>query len=146
MNRAELPPILVLEDSDEDFATLTEVLQERRAMNPLHRSKDGAELMEILRALQPIRPAFILLDLNTPALSEREVLARIKSDPVMRSIPVIVVTTSSHERDVQDAYAAGANAYHIKRVRSEEHRSMLGTLFDYWLGAVAGSFSKGGRW
>ncbi len=145
MKSAELPPILVLEDCDEDFATLTEVLCERRATHPLHRSRDGEELIEILRALQPIRPAFILLDLNTPAMDGREALAQIKSDPVTRSLPVIVLTTSSHARDVQDCYAAGANAYHIKRVRYEEYRSMLATLIDYWLGAVEGSLDKGGR-
>lgn len=143
MKGTELQPILVLEDCDEDFATFSEVLLERRAPNPVHRSMDGEALFEILRALHPIRPAFILLDLNTPAMDGREVLAQIKSDPATCSIPVIVLTTSTHARDVKDCYARGANAYHIKRLHYGEYRNMLETLIDYWLGAITGSLGKG---
>jgi CheY-like chemotaxis protein len=145
MKRTELQPILVLEDRDEDFATLTEVLLERRAPNPVHRSRDGEALIEILRALPPIRPAFILLDLDTPLGDGREALARIKSDPATRAIPLIVLTASSHARDIQDSYARGANAYHVKRARHEEHRGLLEALVDYWVGAVAGLLGKGAR-
>jgi two-component system response regulator len=133
---AETRPIFVLEDCDEDFATLTEALRERGARNALRRARDGEAFLDLLRASLPARPALILLDLHTPAMDGREVLAQIKADPATRAIPVVVLTTSSNARDVSACYALGANAYHRKLVRYEDYRALLATLFEYWLSLI----------
>lgn len=134
--RDQARPILVLEDSDEDFATLTTVLSERGARNAAHRAVDGEALLELLRRAQLAGPVLILLNLNTPAMDGREVLVQLKSDPDTRAIPVVVLTTSSNARDIHHCYAHGANAYHLKLVRYDDYRGVLRTLLEYWLRAV----------
>lgn len=136
MRPDDLRPILVLEDCDEDFATLIAVLRERGAPNPVHRAVNGEALIELVRGGQLALAAFVLLNLSTPGMDGREVLVQLKSDPDTRAIPVIVLTTSSNARDVSDCYAQGANAYHLKLVRYDEYRGVLRALLDYWLRAV----------
>lgn len=91
----------------------------------------------------PIRPALVLMDLNTPGTDGRETLAVIKADPLLRDLPVVVVTTSANPKDLAFCYHAGANAYHVKPVRYGEHVQVLVDVLGYWLGHVALPDGKG---
>jgi CheY-like chemotaxis protein len=131
---ALLRPILVVEDSDEDFETLCRIFARLGLQHPLVRCVTGDEALEYFK--HQLAPLLILLDLNLPATDGREVLIEIKTDPVMRCTPVIVLTTSSNPRDVRQSYAAGANAYMIKPVNLEKLSADLKAFFEYWLQAV----------
>jgi CheY-like chemotaxis protein len=135
-------PILVIEDSDEDFETLRWAFQKLEVTHPVVRCVTGDDALDYLhrrgRHGSAATPLLILLDLNLPATDGREVLHEIKADPALRSVPVIVMTTSSNPRDVRESYAAGANAYMIKPVNLEKLTADLRAFRDYWLrGAVA---------
>jgi CheY-like chemotaxis protein len=138
MNLSQEPPILVVEDSDDDFDTVQTMAREARFNNPLHRASTGDDCLMLLRETgdQPIRPAFILMDLNIPGLDGREALKDIKEDPRLRTLPVVVFTSSSNPVDLAYCYEAGANAYHVKPLRYEEHIQTLRQVFAYWLEAV----------
>lgn len=128
-------PLLVVEDSDEDFDTVREASLAAGLSNKIYRATTGEGCLSLLRA-GSFRPAVVLLDLNMPGLDGRDTLNEIKSDPALRELPVIVVTTSANPRDVESCYRAGANAYHVKPVRYVEHLQVLISLFQYWLGCV----------
>lgn len=131
------PLLLVIEDSDEDFDTCCDAARRAGVRHAIRRISTGDECLEYLADLQrqadPSRPALVLLDLNTPAGDGREALVMLKADPRLRSIPVVVLTTSSNPRDVGFCYRAGVNAYHVKPVRYPEHLRVLETVFGYWL-------------
>jgi CheY-like chemotaxis protein len=74
----------------------------------------------------------VLLDLNTPGIDGRDALREIRSDASLRSIPVVVLTTSGNPLDIDACYERGANACHVKRVRYEEHLDLLVALLTYW--------------
>lgn len=132
--------IIVVEDSDEDYAVLTRLLRRLNVASTLHRCTSGDECLDYLALLEaapkPTYPALILLDLNLPGTSGREVLEQIKHHPVMKSIPVTVVTTSTDERDVTDCYSQGANSYIVKQGDLEAYQRILGHLVNYWFDAV----------
>lgn len=131
--------VLACEDSDEDYDTLAEAVREAGLPLALHRCADGAECLELLRGVpgsRPLRPSLLLLDLNTPGTDGREVLDSLKKNPALREIPVVVFTTSLNPKDVSFCYRAGANAYHVKPVRYDEHRRTLRTILEYWLTEV----------
>lgn len=131
--------ILVLEDSDEDFDTVLEALKRAGRSHEVRRATTGDGCLKLLRGQggEPLWPGVVLLDLNTPGLDGRDALREIKSDPRLKALPVVVLTTSSSPRDLQLCYESGANAYHVKPVRYVEHLSTLEHLFAYWLGRVA---------
>jgi CheY-like chemotaxis protein len=128
--------ILVLEDCDEDFETVCDAARRAGVTHQLHRAKTGDECVEFLRQGDSL-PAFVLLDLNTVGGDGRDALRFAKSDPRLRSVPVVVLTTSANPRDLDFCYGGGANAYHVKPVRHDEHLRVLGEIFHYWLRAVA---------
>lgn len=128
-------PLLVLEDSDEDFDTLQEARRNAGLPNEIQRATTGEECLELLRRSE-VRPAMVLLDLNTPGLDGRETLQAIKQDPALRTLPVVVLTTSANPRDLAFCYGSGVNAYHIKPVRYPEHLQVARTVLGYWLGSV----------
>ncbi len=132
-------PILIVEDSDDDFDTIQTMVREACLGNELHRASTGDDCLLLLRGggLQPIRPAFILMDLNIPGLDGREALKDIKEDPRLRTLPVIVFTSSSNPTDLAFCYEAGANAYHVKPLRFEDHLDVLRQVFAYWLETVS---------
>ena len=105
-------PLLVLEDSDDDFDTLEEARRAAGLRNEVRRAITGEACLELLRD-GSVWPAVVLLDLNTPGLDGRATLQEIKQDPALRSLPVVVFTTSSNPRDLAFCYGAGANAYHV---------------------------------
>ena len=120
MNVSESIEILLVEDSPTDRLMAQEALRTARLVNNLHCVDNGEEAMAFLRRegkyADAPKPGLILLDLNMPKMDGREVLCEIKADPVLKFIPVIVLTTSSDEKDVLRAYGAHANSYITKPV------------------------------
>lgn len=135
MDEARGRPLIVLEDSDEDFDTLREAAQMLGRHNQIHRAATGEDCLALLRTAAP-QPAMVLLDLNTPGMDGRGALREIKEDPALRELPVVILTTSSNPRDVAFCYGAGANAYHVKPTRYPEHLQVLQSLLGYWLSSV----------
>lgn len=133
-------PILLVEDSPEDFETTERAFRKSGLKNPIIRCSDGDEALELLfrrgRFADAPRPGVILLDLNLPGTDGREVLAEIKADPSLRQIPVIVLTTSSDDRDVQACYNAGASSYIQKPVDLDGFMRAIERLNDYWFEVV----------
>ena len=136
-------PILVVEDSPEDYETITRAFGKSGMVNPVYRCEDGDEALDFLYRRGPYtdphrapRPSMILLDLNLPGIDGREVLAELKQDADLKAIPVIVLTTSSDERDIDNCYKAGANSYIRKPVDFEGFMKAIQMLNDYWFGIV----------
>jgi CheY-like chemotaxis protein len=132
-------PILVVEDSPEDYELTQEAFRLAGFRNPLHRVCDGEEALDYLhrrgRYAEPAtspRPGVILLDLNLPGTDGREVLADIKQDQELKRIPVIVLTTSKDDRDIQACYKIGANSYIAKPVNMDGFFSAIQRLTNYW--------------
>jgi CheY-like chemotaxis protein len=110
--------ILLVEDNPADILLAREALGEVDLPNTVHVVQDGVSAMRFLYRKEQYfgmpRPTLILLDLNLPRKSGREVLAEIKADPLLRSIPVVILTTSSAEEDVRQSYDLHANCYIVK--------------------------------
>ena len=141
--RQHIAHLVVVEDSDEDFDTLVEAAREAGITQTIHRVDSGGDCLALLRgqrndALAPWSglPALILMDLNSHGVDGREALVTIKSEPRLKNIPVVVLTTSANPKDVAFCYQAGANAYHVKPVRYDQYRLLLSGLLQYWLNAV----------
>lgn len=133
--------ILLVEDSPADVLITQEAFHEARLLNEIHVVEDGVQAMEFLRrkgtyASAP-RPDLILLDLNLPRKNGREVLAEIKADEELRSIPVIVLTTSSAEEDILRAYNLHANCYVVKPVGFENFLKAVQSIRNFWFSVVA---------
>ncbi len=129
-------PILVVEDSDEDFETVLDAAQRAGVANEVRRATNGADCLRLLREgnLKPKDfPALVLMDLNTPGIDGREALQEIKHDDSLRALPVIVLSASANPRDVKLCYANGVNAYHVKPVSHSDHLHILEQIFGYWL-------------
>jgi CheY-like chemotaxis protein len=132
-------PLLLVEDSDEDYVALVRAIQQTGLNTPHHRCRDGDDALEYLRrsgryadpATAP-RPALILLDLNLPGTDGREVLQVVKYDGELSSIPVIVMTTSSNPTDIIECYRHGANGYQVKTSNYEGFRREIQRTVDYW--------------
>lgn len=133
-------PIVVVEDSDEDFDTLCEAAAGSGVTRVIHRAMSGGDCLELLRGAGnvhlPLLPVLILMDLNSHGVDGREALVAIKTDVGLKEIPVLVLTTSSNPKDVAFCYQAGANGYHVKPVRHEQYLVMLRALMYYWLDCV----------
>jgi CheY-like chemotaxis protein len=136
-------PILLVEDSPEDFETTERAFRRSGLKNPIFRCADGDEALDYLhhrgRYSEPEnapRPGVILLDLNLPGTDGREVLSEIKNDPQLKQIPVIVLTTSKDERDVEACYRCGANSYVQKPVDLDGFMKAIERLNDYWFEVV----------
>ena len=142
--RGDLKTIVILmaDDDPEDVMLAQDALAESRLANALNVVGDGEELLDYLHqrgkynADNAPRPGLILLDLNMPRLDGREALARIKSDPSLRRIPVVVLTTSKAEEDVFRSYDLGANSYITKPVTFDSLVNVVRSLAQYWFGIV----------
>lgn len=139
MPKSSLPPILLIEYSDEDYATLVRAFIYAGVRNPLHRCRDGDEALEYLYHFgryadspQAGAPALILLDLNLPGTDGREVLAEVKRDEKLNVIPIIVMTTSSNPKDILECYRRGANSYQVKSANYEGFKREILRTVDYW--------------
>ena len=135
--------ILLVEDSPEDYEATVRALRRAGLHNPLFRCEDGGQALDFLfqrgafadPAVAP-RPAIILLDLNLPGTDGHEVLRQIKADQHLKTIPVIVLTTSDDERDIQACYRAGANSFVTKPVGLDGLFQAIQRLKDFWFEIV----------
>ena len=134
---SKLSPIIIVEDSDEDFDTVVQAVRKAGIVAEVGRATTGGGCLDLLRGASAVRPAVVLMDLNTPGTDGREALAAIKADPALRAVPVVVLSTSANPKDVDFCYQAGANAYHVKPVRYPDHLQLVVDLLTYWLGRVA---------
>ena len=129
--------ILLVEDSPSDAEITIEALREAKVRNNLSIVEDGVEALEFLRRQgkysEAPRPDLILLDLNLPRKDGREVLAEVKSDDNLKTIPVVVMTTSRAEQDVLQAYKYHANCYITKPVDFEQFLSVVHSIESFWL-------------
>ena len=132
--------ILLVEDNPGDVRLTVEGLRESKVRNNLHVASDGIEAMEFLRRqgryIGAIRPDLILLDLNLPRMDGREVLSEVKSDPKLKTIPVVVLTTSRAEQDVLRSYELQANCYITKPVDLEQFLAVVKSIEDFWFTIV----------
>ena len=136
-------PILLVEDSPEDYEATVRAFNRSGLKNPIVRCEDGDAALDYLfrrgRYAEPEsspRPGVILLDLNLPGTDGREVLQEIKRHEQLRHIPVIVLTTSTDERDVDACYQAGANSYIQKPVDMDGFIRAIERLNGYWFEVV----------
>jgi two-component system, response regulator len=135
--------ILLADDDADDRMMATEALEESRLANDLRCVEDGEELMDYLlrrgKYSEPAaapRPGLILLDLNMPKKDGREALREIKGEPTLRTIPVVVLTTSQAEEDIYRTYDLGVNSFITKPVNFESLVSLMKTLGKYWFEIV----------
>ncbi len=140
-NKATRPiEILMVEDNPGDVLLTREAMKAAKLGNRLTVVGDGVEAMAYLRGegrfAESIRPDLILLDLNLPRMDGREVLAELKTDPALKSIPVVVLTTSNAEQDVERAYNLHANCYITKPVDFEQFMKVVQQIDDFWVNVV----------
>ena len=129
-------PLLVVEDSDEDFASLQWAFRKLDITRPTVRCVDGDSALEYLHDADP-SPSLVLLDLNLISVDGQEVLREMKEDPELRGIPVVIWTTSSNPRDVNGCYRRGANTYLRKPVSMDDLLDSVQSLMHYWFEVAA---------
>jgi two-component system, chemotaxis family, response regulator Rcp1 len=132
--------ILLVEDNPGDIRLTKEVLKEGKIRNNLSVVTDGEEALLFLKKSGEYKGAFtpdiILLDLNLPKKDGREVLSQIKEDPILKLIPVIVLTTSDAEQDIMNMYAHHANCYITKPVDFNQFINVIRSIENFWLTIV----------
>jgi CheY-like chemotaxis protein len=137
---ADLISVLLVEDDPGDLLLIREAFADYKVGNVLSTVSDGVEAMRFVRGegkyAGRARPDLVLLDLNLPRKSGTEVLAEIKGDPDLSTIPVIVLTTSEAEEDVLRSYKMHANAYITKPVDFERFREIVHQIDDFFIGIV----------
>jgi len=129
--------VLLVEDSPGDVRLTQEALREANLAVKLHVAADGVEAMSFLRReglhADAPRPDLILLDLNLPRMDGREVLAHIKADASLKTIPTIILTTSEAEADIVKSYQLQANSYLSKPVQLDQFENLVRSINDFWL-------------
>jgi chemotaxis family two-component system response regulator Rcp1 len=132
--------ILLVEDNPGDIRLTQEALHEAKIANNLHVATDGVQALRFLRReeehAEAPRPDLILLDLNLPKMTGREVLESVKEDAELRRIPVVVLTTSEAEEDIVRSYELHANAYIKKPVDFASFVEVVRVIEDFWFSVV----------
>jgi CheY-like chemotaxis protein len=132
--------ILLVEDNPADVRLTIEALKDAKVYNQLNVVSNGADALTYLRRQGPYteatRPDLILLDLNLPKMGGLEVLDDIKNDPELRTIPVVVVTTSQAEQDIIKSYNSHANCYICKPVDLDQFITVIQSIQNFWLTIV----------
>lgn len=132
--------VLLVEDSPGDVRLTQEAFRDANVSINLHVASDGVEAMAFLRLegihANALRPDLILLDLNLPRMDGREVLARIKKDDSLKTIPTVILTTSAAEADILKSYQLQANCYLIKPAQLDAFESLVKSINDFWLTRV----------
>ncbi|MCA8831430.1 response regulator [Hymenobacter pini] len=142
MSSASLKPVLVVEDSAEDFTALGRAFRKHALQNPVLRCADGDQALDYLQgygqntAWPSVLPAIVLLDLNMPGTDGRQVLEVIKADPRLSSIPVIIFSTSANVKDIEACYQLGANSYLTKPIEYTALEQKIQLIVRYWLETV----------
>jgi len=141
MNTGREIEILMVEDNEGDAVLTQEALKHAKVHNNLHIVTDGVQAMDFLHRKGTFekapRPDLILLDLNLPRKDGREVLNEVKSDPKLKRIPVVVLTTSAAEEDILKAYNLNANCYISKPVDLDAFVRVVQSIEDFWLKIVS---------
>lgn len=141
-NPSLVPPleILLIEDNPGDVRLTSIALKRSKILINLNVVQDGIKALAYLRNegefMDAIRPDLIFLDLNLPGLDGREVLAEIKNDPALSSIPVVVLTCSNAEEDILRSYALHANCFITKPVDLNQFIKIVSTIEDFWFTVV----------
>lgn len=132
--------VLLVEDNPGDVRLTREALRDGKVSNNLSVVQDGVEAMRFLRREGPYadapRPDVVLLDLNLPKKDGRQVLQDIKGDEALRTIPVVILTSSEAERDISGAYALQANCYITKPVDLDQFITVVRSIEDFWFSIV----------
>lgn len=140
MTQKSSAPILIVEDSDDDFeATYRALKKSGNLLNPVVRCEDGEEALEYLTRQglfsdlegTPL-PTLILLDLNLPGRNGKSVLQEIKTNSLLNKLPVVILTTSNDNRDIDECYAYGANTFIVKPVNMDSFMQAIKSLKEYW--------------
>ena len=143
MNPRKPVRVLVADDDEDDRLLIKDAFRESRLGNPVDFVKDGVELMEYLRhegqyaSSQLPLPGIILLDLNMPRKDGKTALSEIKADPVLRRIPIVILTTSKSEEDILRSYDLGVNSFITKPVTFEGLVDVARALAEFWIEIVA---------
>ena len=131
--------LLVVEDNDRDFIFLQKIFTKLSVSNPVYRCADGDEALDFLylqgdyNSKAVPRPAVILLDLHLPGIDGKEVLKKVKQDEQLKTIPVVVFTTSSDPQDIEHCYEYGANGYMLKPTDLANLKKTIQVFVDNWL-------------
>jgi len=140
MTEGEAVEVLLVEDNPADAELTMRALRKHQLANAVHIVRDGEEALDFLFCTGPYArrdpandPRVILLDLKLPRVNGIDVLRRIKADPVKRSIPVVVLTSSQEERDLVETYRLGVNSYIVKPLDFEQFTEAVRQLGLYWL-------------
>jgi chemotaxis family two-component system response regulator Rcp1 len=132
--------VLLVEDSPGDVRLTLEAFRDVGMSVNLHVASDGVDAMAFLKRegahADAPRPDFILLDLNLPKMDGREVLANIKNDEDLKTIPTVILTTSDADADIANSYQLQANCYLTKPVQLDEFESLVKSISDFWLRKV----------
>ena len=142
MNSSSIQPveILLVEDNPGDIRLTQESLKESKVFNNLHVVKDGESAMEFLNKKgqykEVPRPNLILLDLNLPKMNGQEVLAIIKQNEELKTIPVVILTSSEADEDIVKSYNLHANCYITKPVDLEKFIDVVNAIDSFWFGIV----------
>jgi CheY-like chemotaxis protein len=132
--------VLLVEDSPGDVRLTQEAFRDANKSIHLHVVSDGVEAMAFLRRegtyVDKPRPDIVLLDLNLPRMDGREVLAHIKEDDSLKTIPIVILTTSDSEADIVKCYQLQANCYLSKPVQLDAFESLVKSINDFWLTKV----------
>lgn len=124
--------ILLVEDNPDDEALTLRALRRGKITNPIHIARNGEEALTALFSANPL-PTVVMLDLKLPKIDGLEVLRRIRAHPPTRLLPVVVLTSSSEERDIVESYNLGANSYVRKPVDIDQFMTAVGQLGLYWV-------------
>jgi CheY-like chemotaxis protein len=138
------PRLLIVEDSDEDFAALSRIINlVSTFLVKIDRCIDGDDALDFLNRVGEyhnsgdlFHPDLIVLDLNLPGTDGREVLATIKQSKALKQIPVVVFSTSSNPKDIEACYQSGANSYLLKPMNINELKESVKMMLDYWFKAT----------
>ena len=130
--------ILLVDDNEGDILLTREALDDARIVNKISIAYDGVDALRFLRknASGPDTPDLILLDINLPRMDGTELLSIIKADPELKRIPVIMLTTSSSEKDILASYDNYANCYITKPVDLDRFMDVVRTIEDFWISIV----------
>ncbi len=133
--------ILLVEDNEGDIFLITEALQEGKILNKLSVVKDGKQAIDFLEKREDYatvgKPDLILLDINLPKKNGHEVLQQIKTTEHLKSIPVIILTTSSSQKDILESYKSHANCYITKPIDAENFLKVVTSIENFWVSIVS---------
>ena len=140
MPKDESVEILIVEDSETDLELTLRALRQKNFANRIEIARDGAEALDFIRGTGVfagrnvnVQPRVVLLDLKLPKVDGIDVLRALKSDPLTKSIPVVVLTSSAEERDRVESYNLGANSYIVKPVEFDDFARAISDVGFYWM-------------